>query len=310
MNPFDLRGPEFLLFYIFFSIVVIALLVIVRRALESGDAPRVDLADPYLIAYLRRGRDEAIRVAMIALVDRGLLESSGTRLKRVKGKSPVLVRRLLEQLILEKFTQEAESKEAFSYDPIVSAAEKYGTELQNTGLLPDQATKTGRLVLLMVALLALAGVAWLKVYIAIMRGRTNVAFLIILSILFIIIAISVSRPRLTARGNALLKDLRNLYGDLRARAETISPGGSTIEAAMLAAVFGAAILPASNFAFTRQLFPQLQPSTGTWSSFSDGSSCSSSSSSCSSSSSSCSSGSSCGSSCGGGGGGGCGGCGS
>lgn len=308
MNPFDLRGPEFLLFYIFFSVVVIALLIILRRALESGAAPRVDLADPYLIAYLRGGRDEAIRVAMIALVDRGLLESNGTRLKRVKGKSPMLVRRLLEQLILEKFTEEAEAKEAFTYAPVVSAAEKYEDELQSTRLLPDGATKERRLFLLLVAILALAVVAWSKVYIALMRGRTNVAFLIILSVIVIIIAICVSRPRLTARGSAMLKDLRNLYGDLRARASTINPGGSTIEAAMLAAVFGAAVLPASNFAFTRNLFPQLQTSTGTWTSSSSSSSCSGSSCS-SSSSSSCSSGSSCGSSCGGGGGG-CGGCGS
>jgi uncharacterized protein (TIGR04222 family) len=306
MNPFDLTGPEFLLFYVFFSVFVIALLIILRRILESGAAPRVDLADPYLIAYLREGREEAIRVAMIALVDRGLLESNGTRLKRVKGKSPMLVRRLLEQVILEKFVKEAEAKEAFTYAPVVSAAEKYEDELQNTQLLPDQATKWRRQFLLLVAVLALAVVAWSKVYLALMRGRTNVTFLIILSVIAIIIAISVSRPRLTARGSAMLKDLQNLYGDLRARAPSISPGGSTIEAAMLAAVFGAAILPASNFAFTRQLFPQLQTSSGTWASSSSGSSCSGSS--CSSSSS-CSSGSSCGSSCGGGGGG-CGGCGS
>jgi hypothetical protein len=216
------------------------------------------------------------------------------------------VRRLLEQVILEKFVKEAEAKEAFTYAPVVSAAEKYEDELQNTQLLPDQATKWRRQFLLLVAVLALAVVAWSKVYLALMRGRTNVTFLIILSVIAIIIAISVSRPRLTARGSAMLKDLQNLYGDLRARAPSISPGGSTIEAAMLAAVFGAAILPASNFAFTRQLFPQLQTSSGTWASSSSGSSCSGSS--CSSSSS-CSSGSSCGSSCGGGGGG-CGGCGS
>ena len=315
MNPFDLYGPEFLLFYIFFSVVVIALLVIVRRALESGPAPRVDLADPYLIAYLRGGKDEAIRIATIALVDRGLLEAKGTRLKRVKGQSPMLVRRLLEQLILEKFGNEAEAEAVFTDAAVTGAAEQYGDELQDTQLLPDKAAKERRLFLLFVAVLALAVVAWSKVYLAIMRGRTNVAFLIILSVIAIIIAITVSRPRLTARGSALMKDLRKLYEDLHMRASLISPGGATIEAAMLAAVFGAAALPIGAFAFTREIFPPPQSSTGMWvdsiSSLTDSWS-SSSSSSCSSSSCSSSSdsgGSSCGSSCGGGGGG-CGGCGS
>jgi uncharacterized protein (TIGR04222 family) len=320
VNPFDLYGPEFLLFYIFFSVAVIALLVIVRRALESGPAPRVDLADPYLIAYLRGGKDEAIRIATIALVDRGLLEAKGTRLKRVKGKSPMLVRRLLEQLILEKFGNEAEAEAVFTDAAVTGAAEQYGDELQATQLLPDQATKERRRFLLFVAVLALAVIAWSKVYLALMRGRTNVAFLIILSVIAIIIAITVSRPRLTARGSALMKDLRKLYEDLRMRASLVSPGGATIEAAMIAAVFGAAALPIGAFAFTREIFPSPQSSAEMWgdsfsslvdsfSSWTD--SWGSSSSSSDSGGSSCSSSSSCGSSCGGGGcGGGCGGCGS
>ena len=44
MNPFDLRGPEFLLFYFCFSLVVIIAIVVLRRRAESGDAPRIDLS--------------------------------------------------------------------------------------------------------------------------------------------------------------------------------------------------------------------------------------------------------------------------
>ena len=73
MNPFDLRGPEFLLFYFCFSLVVIFALAILRRRAESGPAPKIDLGDPYLIAYLRGGEHEALRVAVISLVDRGML---------------------------------------------------------------------------------------------------------------------------------------------------------------------------------------------------------------------------------------------
>ena len=64
MNPFDLPGPEFLLFYTIFSAVVLGGLVFWRRRAELSAAPaRIDLSDPYLIAYLRGGKKEVLRVA-------------------------------------------------------------------------------------------------------------------------------------------------------------------------------------------------------------------------------------------------------
>lgn len=82
MNPFDLRGPEFLSFYFCFSLVVIFAVIVLRRIAESGDAPKIDLGDPYLIAYLRGGEDEALRVAVISLVDRGLLVMNDQFIRR------------------------------------------------------------------------------------------------------------------------------------------------------------------------------------------------------------------------------------
>ena len=137
----------------------------------------------------------------------------------------------------------------------------------------------------MVALLL--GVGGFKVFGALGRGHSNVLFLIFLMLVAPIFAWGVCCPRQTERGKFMLEDLRALYGGLKARAAAIPPGGATIEALMLAAVFGLGLLPATNFGYAKTLFPQ---ATGT-------------------SSSGCGSG--CGSSCGGGGcGGGCGGCGS
>ena len=57
MNPFDLPGPQFLLFYIIFAGLVISGLVFWRRRAESSPStPRIDLSDPYLIAYLAEER--------------------------------------------------------------------------------------------------------------------------------------------------------------------------------------------------------------------------------------------------------------
>jgi len=67
MNPFDLPGPQFLLFYIIFAGLVITGLVFWRRRAESSPStPRIDLSDPYLIAYLRGGEKEVRRVARYA----------------------------------------------------------------------------------------------------------------------------------------------------------------------------------------------------------------------------------------------------
>jgi uncharacterized protein (TIGR04222 family) len=80
VNPFELHGPEFLVFYAAFAAFVIICLIFWRRAAESGDAPVMNLADPYLIAYLRGGEREALAVALVSLIDRGLLVVKGQRL--------------------------------------------------------------------------------------------------------------------------------------------------------------------------------------------------------------------------------------
>ena len=70
MNPFDLPGPQFLLFYIVFAGLVITGLIFWRRRAESSaSTPRIDLSDPYLIAYLRGGEKEVRRVARYANSD-------------------------------------------------------------------------------------------------------------------------------------------------------------------------------------------------------------------------------------------------
>ena len=56
MFPYNLNGPEFLLFYLILSIVVIGTMIYLQRNSESGGAPKADLSDPYLIAYLRGGK--------------------------------------------------------------------------------------------------------------------------------------------------------------------------------------------------------------------------------------------------------------
>src|SRR5262245_9138943 len=81
MNPFDLRGPEFLVFYLILSTIVIGVLILSRRAAEFGNIPKTDVSDPYLIAYLRGGKGETLRLATLSLIERRLLSAQDQTLQ-------------------------------------------------------------------------------------------------------------------------------------------------------------------------------------------------------------------------------------
>ena len=301
MNHFDFTGPAFLLFYAVFSALVIGGLVVARRLAESSAAPKLDLSDPYLIAYLRGGEPETMRVAVVSLIDRGLLVATGSQLERADRVSPSSVRRPIENWLLRKFEKAGEASSIYSDSSLQATCKVYEQTLKNAGLLPSREIQRARVLRLLLAWILLVAVGFVKINIALETGHWNVIFLFILMIIAVIVATLVSFPRLTEQGKAMIADLKNLYSGLKDRAVLLKPGGATIEPMMLAAVFGVGALESSSFAFTRVLFPRAikKQEAG-----SDASSSGCGSVACSA----C--GSSCGSSCGGGGcGGGCGGCG-
>lgn len=292
MNPFDLPGPQFLLFYLGLSALVIVGLVVARRLMETSRAAKIDLADPYLIAYLRAGESGMLRVAVVSLVDRGLLVATGTQLQRAENASPDAVRRPVEKELLRRFAKPDEASAIFADARLKATCQPSEQTLRNAGLLPNESIDHARWSRLLVACFILSGVAIVKILVALARGRTNIIFLIVLAIIAIFVAVKVSFPRLTESGKVMLADLRNLYSGLKDRAFLLQPGGATLEPVLVAAVFGLDALESLGFAFTRSLFPL--PKVSSESGWSSTSGC----------------GSSCGSSCGGGCGGGCGGCGS
>jgi uncharacterized protein (TIGR04222 family) len=292
MNPFDLHGPDFLLFYAVFAGAIFLAAYLLRVMIEGGRAPKIDL-DPYAIAYLRGGKTEAARVAIISLVDRGLLSVSGLTLKRERHAEPDAVRHSIEKFLLREFSGSRKASDIFDAEGLEEACSSYQSALEKHALLPDSRVTKARTVIVAGALLLLGGVAVVKIGVALSRGRTNFGFLFFGSLIAMVVVCSVCFPRITTRGRTMLQDLRALYAGLTSRAAAIQPGGATIEAMMLAAVFGIMALPAAGFGYARTLFPKAAKNG------SGGSGCGAS----------C--GSSCGSSCGGGScGGGCGGCGS
>ena len=289
-NPLDLPGPEFLVFYTLFALVTLGLLYVARAAGESGAPPRIDTGDPYLIAYLRGGRHAALRVATITLIDRGLLVADVVTRTVVAPAQVTTPRHPIEQALVRHFEQSHLATTVFGNDALTAACAEYERRLAALGLIPDEARRSARRRLLAGALVVLVGLSVAKVSVAFARGRSNVLFLVMLTLVAGVLAAWVATPRLTSRGRALVADLRRLFARLRARASSVSPGGASADVALLAAVFGIAALPRSVFPYARLLYPKATSggSSGGWSSCS----------------SSCGSSSSCG-----GGGSGCGGCG-
>jgi uncharacterized protein (TIGR04222 family) len=306
MNPFDLQGPEFLVFYIILGGALLLCLYSMRHSGEVDFSTPVNLTDPYEIAYLRGGTNELIRVATVGLIDRGLLAVNENRLKVADEAQAQLIHHPLEREILNHFRVEQEAASEFRNEDVRKHCDRYAASLKTIGLLPDDDAKQRQM---RKALLA-AGILWMiatvKAVVALQRGHYNLGFLGALAVLFGVFAFAVGKVKRTKRGDTFLEHMRTLLVDLPGRASGFVPQSNTNELLMLGAVFGLASVPSGVFPYRRQLYRK-----ATAEGVDCGAGCGSdsgSSSGHSDGSSGGSSGDSGGSSCGGGGGG-CGGCG-
>ena len=301
MNPFDLRGPEFLIFYTAFAAVVLYALWYLRQISERGEPPQLDLADPYLIAYMRGDINEALRVASVSLIDRKVMIVDDKIISTAKNLEVESLHHELEKRVALHFKSGRTASSMMGDTAFIAIGQKYNDKLVMLGLLPGAGDKAVRNLRTGIGVLILVLISGIKFMVAISRGHSNILFLIFLTFIAVKLAMYFGQPRLSARGQALLHDLRNLFGDLKARRNSLRAGGATKEVVWLAAVFGLALLPTDVFGYARKLYPRA--SVGT-SNFGIEITCGSSSSSSSSGGGGCSGG------CSGGCGGGCGGCGS
>jgi len=291
-NPFNWYGPQFLVFYLVLSILLHILVRVYIKLQENGPVPKIEMNDPYQIAYLRGGSNEAIRIATISLIDRGLLKVnerlSTVTLETADKNDWQIVQRRLEKALLHFFAVPQKAFEAFKSSTCLAACDEYKQNLGRQKLVCDADVIKHRLPIILLAGALLASIAALKVYIALERGRHNIGLLIVLAIGSLIMLSPALKKHRTATGDLLVKDLKKLFEPLYLRRAFLKPGGQTNEAALLAAVFGVSALSIS-FISLKTIYPKSNSN-------SCGSSCGSS---CSSSG------------CGGGScGGGCGGCGS
>jgi uncharacterized protein (TIGR04222 family) len=320
MNPFDLRGPQFLVFYwALVGFCVVALLLVRLQSHVGGEPTRV-MSDPYLLAYLRAGRAELVRVALLSLIQNGELVPEGSVLSlppddpaRLPPPAPARPRHPIEDELIERLRANPATAEGLiAAGAGADTAADYALKLEELGYLRSAASLrwigSGRIA----ALVLLVAIAFIKVAVAISRGRSNVLFLGVSAMAAIGLVWTAGAPRrLTLRGRNALDAAAALLAGARKRLFAPAVLLRTEELALIAAVFGFAdfVYAPSNFLFWSALGSARPPaglttaaeSSPLWDALV------SYSSSCSSGGSSCGGG---GSSCGGGCGGGCGGCGS
>jgi uncharacterized protein (TIGR04222 family) len=263
MNPFNLSGPDFLVFYVIFSVVVLGAAWYFRQQAESGPTPKMDLSDPYLIACLRGGETEALRLAVLALIDRGLLIADNTWIERAAHATQKDTHNAVEAAVLRAVVTRTPVASILNDVSLKEECRPYIEKLEAGGLLPDESTKSQRRRTTLLASMALAGVGVIKIAIGLSRDRP-ILFLSILTIaaVTVLALVATSFSRLTTRGRQAIDDIQGIYSGLKDRASDIHHGSATAEMLMLVAVFGVTALPLTDYAFARTMFPQAASSSG------------------------------------------------
>jgi uncharacterized protein (TIGR04222 family) len=301
VNPFDLRGPEFLGFYfVVFLLGLIAAFILRWWLRTPGDAPRPELLDlsPYEVAYLKGGPAAAIDAALVRLIHRNILaiDASERRLT-IKSKLPTGATHL-EQVLYGAAGENSGALAGTVRRKASTTAEKLRARLERFGLLVTQerALLARLLPGLVVWLVALIGL--IKIFVGMSRNRP-VGFLVLLVIVTVMVGIAflAKKPLRSRRGDRALSRLQVGNAALRYSAGRHVSRLADDDLLMALGLFGTGVLAGGPLASLPAALRPPPAKSGGWSS---GSSCGS-----------CGSSSCGGGGCGGGcGGGGCGGCGS
>lgn len=260
-SPFDLPGPEFLLFFAIFGVAVLFFQRWLQNMIEPGSqngSPGL-ADDPYAIAYLRGGPYQAIFICIIALIDRGLLKASDDKIVMPNAEALAFLKRPIEQSVAAKFrcpTQASTFFSSFSTEDLKETCKEYDQAFKKAGFLPTIPVYISRWMVLAVTMAILLGAGFHKISIALSRGKHNIGFLCILMSVFLVISlIRVVRKR-TGAGDLELNRLRDQFVQLKARASTLQSGGKSNEAALAAALWGSSVLPDGQFPYVKSMFPQ------------------------------------------------------
>lgn len=252
MFPFNLPGPQFLLFFVVLTITVFAAVAIMQHRREQAwPMPKLDASDPYKIACLNSGAMGALQVATMSLIDRNIIEVDGESFKTRGG--AVDVRRPIEKELVKHFAKGGDASAIESAANDSPACEAYDNELKRLRLISGPEVRATRWPTVILGVALVEAVAVVKVFTALAAGRSNVLFLVILAAIAAFLFIRLVYMRKTALGRKYIATQQSLFKGLKQRAGSIQKGGGNADLAILAAVFGLAAVPAMAFPFVDHL---------------------------------------------------------
>ncbi|MCC7696930.1 TIGR04222 domain-containing membrane protein [Janthinobacterium sp. EB271-G4-7A] len=264
-NPFDWSGPWFLLAYLIFGVLVyyLARELLIRQELRNPHAKLSLADDPYRIAFLRGGALEAVKIAAIVLVDRGLLRADGPLLETASADSLRFANHDIERDVLRLYLgRQGHSRELAEQADMLPSCRAYLDSLKWQELLVGPRLLRRRQRITGAARYLLLTVAAVKAVIAISRQHYNLLFLALLLVIFLLMLRGLRTQATSWSAQRLLTDLRMLFGRLNMRSSRLNPGSSSADMALLAAIFGLGALPLSVYAYVAELFPVPRQNTG------------------------------------------------
>ncbi len=298
MNPLNLTGPQFMVFYFVLAALVLpagfALRWWLRTPATDVGAEASELS-PYEVTYLAGAEAGTFDAAIARMVQRDVLTASATKRTLTRSTGPLPKQPAAVEQAIHEAIGDAESgvEVATVREQIAPAMKPLKRQLQELGLIvSDGDAWLARLLpLLLFLCVPLLGV--FKIGVGISRGRP-VVFLMFACVATVVIGLAVlgRKVQRSRRGDHLLARLKSENAALIVSAARDSSQLTSGDLLLAVGLFGVSILtegPLSHLVLTLRPPPQASSSGG-----SCGSSCGGS-------------GSSCGGGCGGGGCGGCGG---
>jgi uncharacterized protein (TIGR04222 family) len=209
LNPLDMKGPDFLGFYIWLNLMLVGMALVLRRMLQPRDASAVSLSqlDLYETAYLSGGTDRVVQVAITQLAAQDCVELKTTGTIALKDELPPITN-TVERAVVKAIAKTGNF--ASIKRKVESSMQPLRDRLVQANLIMsvDQTIKIQRYPAFLVG--ASLGLGLIRLVVGISRQRP-VGFLVMLCIIVAIITamFATTKPQpMTAAGDRLLRELR------------------------------------------------------------------------------------------------------
>ena len=195
--------------------------------------------DPQTIAYLRGGATEALRISAMTLLERAVLvlDPNDSLRAHAHHKLPADAS-TIDRAVRDHFRGGATALSLFKDGSLALRAQAHAARpLEDAGLMPDDALRDARRRRLIAAVMALGMLAAAKITVALARGHSNVALLVIEAVVFGLFACRLTIRHRTPAGDRALKYLTQTFEPVRDRTKSMAHPRPD-DLAIIAAVFG------------------------------------------------------------------------